>query len=100
MSRSLILTLMLSLWISALVVPAVITLMQKGDQNGLMVTLNEEEQQESVKHTKGEKQLVVSQAFGISEWAYRQKALIPDSNLILASLNTAEIILPPPEFIS
>ncbi len=91
---------MLSLWISALVAPAVITLMQKGDQNGLMITLNEEEQQESVKHTKGEKQLVVSQIFGISKWAYRQKALIPDSNMILTSLNTAEIILPPPEFIS
>ncbi len=98
MSRSLILTLMLSLWISALVAPAVITLLQKGDRNGLVITINEEEQHESTKHIKGEKQLLVSQSFRFSAWAYRQKALIPDGNNNLSSLNTAEIILPPPEF--
>jgi hypothetical protein len=64
------------------------------------MNLNEEEQQEGTKNIKGEKQIMFSYPFGLSAFAYRLKSLIPDTNMIMASSDMAEIILPPPKFTS
>lgn len=100
MSRSVILTLLINLWICAIVAPAVVTIMHNGDQTCLVMNLNEEEQQEGIKNIKGEKQMVHNQIFGLSDFEYQPKNDISDMNKITASSDMAEIILPPPEFTS
>lgn len=100
MSRTLILTLLITLWISAIVAPSVVTILQNGDQTYLVMNLNEEEQQEGTKNIKGEKQGMFSQTFRFSGFVYQLRSLIPDTNGMMASSDMAEIIVPPPEFTS
>ncbi len=95
--KSIILTFLLSLWLSAIIAPSVITLMDRDGNVMVIGNMNEEEQQEQGKKEIDEKKLAL--------YNYSLPNFLTTSNQISASNNKDEhnsslnldILLPPPK---
>jgi len=91
--------LLLSLWLFAIVVPSVITLLS--DEHTVMVTnLNEEEQQEYGKKVLSEEKIGRDYYFDFSVIAQSKKSVLGEYHTQKHIDYTTEILLPPPEYIS
>ncbi len=89
---------LLTLWLFAIVVPSVITLMDV-DNSVIATNLNEEEQQESGKKTQDEEKIVNENIHDFSLIAQSKKSAMGDYNTLSHLEHTIEILLPPPEHI-
>jgi len=95
--RSAILFTLLSLWIFAIMVPSVITMLDNGDKTIMVMTLNEEEQQEQGKKEIHEIQMVCSVSFCFTlSFLYKDEVKCTNNPLRYPD-HTQEIHLPPPE---
>lgn len=97
MLKSRMLFVLLGLWLFAIAVPSVITLIDI-DQPVVVSNLNEEEHQKQVKTSVDEKKVVnrLSDFSLLSQW---QESILYNPYLLRNSDHRAEIVLPPPESI-
>ncbi len=88
---------LLSLWICALAVPSVVTLLNSDENPVFVMNLNEEEQQEQGKKNVEEKQIANNCSISLAVIAQLENSGATDFYLISASGRMTEIIIPPPE---
>lgn len=91
-------TVLLSLWLFAIVAPSVITLMDV-DNPVIVTNLNEEEQQETSKKSPVEEKMLHGQPCDFSVIAQSKKSFKGNHHAIIHSNHTSEILVPPPEHI-
>lgn len=89
---------LLCLWLFALVAPCVITLIDN-ENPVLVINLNEEEQQESVKKSFAKEKIINDGHFDVSHMAQFQRVVLGDYYSVGHIEHTLEILLPPPEYI-
>ena len=95
--RLAILTGILSLWIFSILAPAVITIVNKGEDTVMILCHNEEEQKESGEKDKFEEKIIPENNIRF-ETALFSETNSPYNKLInLNSCHILEIHLPPPE---
>ncbi|MET7028603.1 hypothetical protein [Sediminicola luteus] len=95
--RSIILTFLLSLWLSAIIAPSVMTLMDRDGKMMVIGNMNEEENQEQGKKEIGEKKLALYN-YSLPNFLipYNQISTSNNHDEHISSLNL-DILLPPPK---
>ena len=89
---------LLSLWICALTVPSLVTVINSSDDPVLVINLNEEEQQELGKKDISEEKIISHGYYsGLVAW-YQKKNLFTGYHFFGISNHYQDISLPPPEY--
>jgi hypothetical protein len=94
--KSAIQVILLTLWICALAVPSVVTVLNSGEKPVMVMNLNEEEQQESISWDAEKKDLLRQSLFSIYLLQLENAAIVPASHKAISD-PLFEISLPPPE---
>ncbi len=88
--------LMLSVWLFGVLVPSAVTL--TGDDQVIVININEEEQQEGAKKVQAEEDLINDNSYGLFSLIVQSKTWTTKihESLVHNDFNL-EILLPPPE---
>ncbi len=87
----------LSIWIISIVLPSVITIVDKGEQSFLVLGHKEEEKQESEKKDTAEEKIVADNSHIESIASLSENGRLLDWYILINSAHIEEIPLPPPE---
>lgn len=99
MIKSSILASLIFIWLFAVFVPSVISLVNNEDNIFISVNLNEEEQQEQGKKDNSEEKTVLEYWIAQIHLSPQERTFLSDQLEITISSHAIEIPLPPPEFL-
>ncbi len=92
-----ILTGFMIIWLSAILVPSIITVITEGEKTVIVFGHNEEEQKEGEKKDASEEKITGEESFHESLLPYSEVTSIVDFTLNLIPCHIQDIPLPPPE---
>jgi len=99
MIKSSILASLIFIWLFAVFVPSVISLVNNEDNIFISVNLNEEEQQEQGKKDNSEEKTVLEYWIAQIHISPRERTFLSDQLEVIIYSHAIEIPLPPPEFL-
>lgn len=97
MTKTAIITSLITIWLFTIVAPSVISLVNDGESIIISLNLNEEEQQETSKKDDNEEKILLENWLAQTELSQQEKSLFLEIEKIIFSANSIEIPLPPPE---
>jgi hypothetical protein len=89
----------LLLWLSSILVPAIVTIVNMGEESVIVIGHNEEEQQESGKKDTSEEKISATGFQGLLPTTQSESNSPSDGYIKLIPSHIQKITLPPPEYI-
>jgi hypothetical protein len=100
MTRTAIITSLITFWLFSIVAPSVISLVNNEENIIVSLNLNEEEQQESSKKDDNEEKIILENWLAQNHFSLHEKSQYLEIEKINFSSHSIEIPLPPPELMA